>query len=261
MHRRNSIFWGGILILLAFLLILKQLQIVHDVLGFFWPLLVIAFGAWMIVSYFSRRQPTAGEQVSIPLEGATMASVKLDHGAGRLTIKSGAGSGEVLNGRFVGGIHYKKHLDGNHLEVKLRTPSQVWAWWPGESLEWEVYLNKSIPFHLKLDSGASSSVIDLSDLKVTDLDINTGASKTELTLPNNAGNTHVDIDTGASSLKVIIPPEVAARIRVKTGVASVNINSRFARQDNDLYQSPDYTTTSNRVDMTIDAGVGSIEIV
>jgi hypothetical protein len=113
---------------------------------------------------------------------------------------------------------------------------------------------------LKFDSGASSSILDLSDLKVTDLDINTGASKTELTLPAKAGNTHVDIDTGASSLKINIPAGVSASIRVKSGIASVAIDARFPRVDDGLYQSPDYSTASNRVDMMIDAGVGSIEI-
>jgi hypothetical protein len=146
------------------------------------------------------------------------------------------------------------------LEVKLRTSQQPWAWWPGESLDWDIRLNRDIPLNLKIDSGASASILDLSDLKVTDLDIDTGASSTELTLPANAGNTHVDIDTGASSLKVNIPSGVAASIRIKSGIASVNVNSRFPRLDGGLYQSTDYSTAANRVDMTIDAGVGSIEV-
>ncbi|HEY5158719.1 MAG TPA: DUF5668 domain-containing protein [Anaerolineales bacterium] len=260
MYRRSSLFWGSILIILATLLLLRQLQIINDVFGFFWPLLVIALGIWMIVGFYSRHIPVEGQQVSIPLEGAASAYIKLDHGAGRLDLHTGAGSGEILHGRFGNGLDYKSHLDGDRLEVKLRTPRQVWAWWPGESLDWEVYLNPSIPLSLKFDSGASSSILDLSDLKVIDLDIDTGAGKTELILPANAGSTHVDIDTGASSLKVTIPSSVAASIRVKSGIASVAINARFPHLDGGLYQSPDYNTASNRVDMTIDAGVGSIEI-
>jgi len=260
MYRRGSLFWGSVLIILAALLLLKQLQIIHDVFGFFWPLLIIALGIGMIVGFYSRHMPIVGQQVSIPLEGAASAFIKLDHGAGRLTLHSGAGSGEILNGRFSNGLDYKSRLDGDRLEVKLRTPRPVWAWWPGETLDWEVNLNPLIPLSLKFDSGASSSVLDLIDLKVIDLDIDTGASKTELTLPANAGSTHVDIDTGASSLKVIIPSGVAASIRVKSGMASVSIDARFPHLDGGLYQSPDYSTASNRVDLNIDAGVGSIEI-
>jgi hypothetical protein len=53
---------------------------------------------------------------------------------------------------------------------------------------------------------------------------------------------------------------VAASIRIKSGITSLNINPRFSRLENGQYQSSDYSTASNRVDMTIDAGVGSIEI-
>ncbi|MCX6038081.1 MAG: toast rack family protein [Chloroflexi bacterium] len=216
--------------------------------------------SWLIVGFFARNQLVEGKQVSIPLEGATSAYVKLDHGAGRLTLRSGAGSGEIVNGTFGNGLSYKSHVEGGRMEVKLRTSQQAWAWWPGESLDWDIRLNRDIPLSLKIDSGASASILDLSDLKVTDLDIDTGASSTELTLPANAGNTHVDIDTGASSLKVSIPSGVAASIRVKSGIASVNVNPRFSRLDGGLYQSTDYSTAANRVDMTIDAGVGSIEV-
>jgi Domain of unknown function (DUF5668)/N-terminal domain of toast_rack, DUF2154 len=261
MIRRGSLFWGGILIVLAVLLLLKQAGIiVGDIFGYFWPLLIIAFGVWLIAGFFARNRPVEGEKVSIPLEGATSAYIKLDHGAGRLTLHSGAGTNEILNGTFGTGLNYKSQLNGNRIEVKLRTSQQFWAWWPGESLDWDIHLNRDIPLNLKIDSGASASVLDLRDLKVTDLDIDTGASSTDLTLPTGAENMHVDVDTGASSLRVNIPAGVAASIRVKSGIAAVNVNSRFARQDNGLYQSSDYATSTNRVDITINAGVGSIDI-
>jgi hypothetical protein len=261
MHRRGNLFWGSILIILAGLLLLKQMGVIAgDIFGYFWPLLIIAFGIWLIIGFFSRNQPVGGEKVSIPLEGAASAFIKLDHGAGRLALRSGAGSGEILNGTFGNGLNYKSRMEGSRLEVKLRTSQQPWAWWPGESLDWDINLNGDIPLSLKIDSGASASILDLSDLKITDLDIDTGASSTELTLPANAGNTHVDIETGASSLKVTIPVGVAANIRIKSGIASVNVNSRFPRLDGGMYQSSDFSTASNRIDMTINAGVGSIEV-
>jgi len=261
MHRRGNLFWGSILIVLAGLLLLKQLGVlVGDIFGYFWPLLIIAFGVWLIFGFFARNKPVEGEKVSIPLEGATSAYINLDHGAGRLTMHSGAESGEIVNGTFGNGLSYKSRVEAGRMEVKLRTSQHAWAWWPGESLDWDIRLNHDIPLSLKIDSGASASTLDLSDLKVTELDINTGASSTVLTLPANSGNTHVDIDTGASSLKVSIPSGVAARIRIKSGIAAVNVNSRFPRLDGGLYQSTDYSTATNRVDMTIDAGVGSIEV-
>ena len=260
MNKRGSLFWGSVLVVLAVLLLLKQLNLISDVFGFFWPLVLIALGIWFIVSFINRHQPVEGQHASIPLEGATSAFIKLDHGAGRVDVHSGAAVGEVLNGTFGNGLDYKSHVESGILEVKLRTPQQFWMMWPGEGMDWDVHLTSEIPLRLKFDSGASSSTLDLSDLKVTDLNIDTGASSTVLTLPANAGNTHVDIDTGASSVKINIPTSVAASIRLKTGLASVNVNSRFPRLENGLYQSADYTTALNRADITIDSGVGSIDI-
>jgi len=58
-----------------------------------------------------------------------------------------------------------------------------------------------------------------------------------------------------------VPPGVAARLRVKSGLAAVNVNpNRFPRQEGGLYQSNDYTTATNRADITIDTGVGAIEV-
>jgi hypothetical protein len=263
MRLRGSVFWGLVLIILAGFLLARQMGwLPGDVLGYFWPAVIILFGIWLLASaLFRGERKFEGQSVSIPLEGAKSARIKLDHGAGRLNIKSGAGPSEILNGAFGSEVDYKSRLEGDRLEVKVRTSPTFWNWYPGDSLDWDVRLNPDISLSLKIDSGASATTMDLSDLKVVELDIDTGASSTEVTLPAHAGNTNVDIDTGASSLIVRIPSGVAARIRTKTGVASVNVDSgRFPRLDGGLYQSNDYATAANRADITIDAGVGSIEV-
>ena len=265
MRQRGSLFWGLVLIILASLLLLNQLGwLSGDIFGYFWPLLVVIFGIWLLIGALSRgrdRDTAEGQTISIPLESARSARIKLDHGAGRLNIRGGASATEVLAGEFGMNVDYKSRLEADQLVVKVRNSPHFWAWYPGQSLDWNIRLNGDVPLNLKIDSGASSSTLDLSDLKVVDLDIDTGASSTEVTLPANAGNTHVDIDTGASSLSLHIPTGVAARIRVKSGLAAINVDAtRFPRIDGGLYQSADYATAANRADITIDAGVGSIEV-
>ncbi|MGD0612496.1 MAG: DUF5668 domain-containing protein [Anaerolineales bacterium] len=262
MYRRGNIFWGIVLILIAVLLLFKQMGIlIGDVFSFFWPLLIIAFGAWLIFGFFARRQPVQGEQVSIPSQGAASASLRFDHGAGRFNMNSGAGPGEILNGTFGGGLDQKTRIADSRMDLRMRSPAQFWAWGPGESLDWDVHLNRELPLSLKVDSGASASVFNLSDLQVTDLDVHTGASSTEITLPAHTGMTNVNIDTGAASLKLHIPTGVSARIRVKSGLASVNINqNRFPRLEGGICQSSDYATATNRADISINTGVGAIEV-
>jgi hypothetical protein len=263
MRLRGSLFWGIVLIFLAILLFASQQGwIKGDIYGYFWPTLVILFGIWLLTGALGKGHSISKAQaLSVPLENARSARIKLDHGAGRLNIQGGASAIELLNGAFGAEIQTSTRFEGDQLQVKLRNSPQFWAWTPGESLDWDIRLNESVPLSLKIDSGASSSILDLTNLKVVDLDIDTGASSTEVNLPANAGNTRVDIDSGASSLNLRIPTGVAARIRVKSGIASVNIDSnRFPRLDGGTYQSADFATAANRADITIDTGVGSVEI-
>jgi len=263
MRRRGSIFWGLVLILLAGLLLLRQFGwLTGSIFGYFWPIAIILGGVWLLMAALGRKRgPIEGQTISVPLENARSARIVLNHGAGRLNLHAGTTATEVLNGTFDSEAEVKSRLEGDQLEVKVRNAPQFWAWVPGESLDWDIRLNGDIPLKLKIDSGASSSNLDLSDLKVTDLDLDTGASSAEVILPANAGNTHVEIDTGASSLNVRIPPSVSARIRVKSGVAAVNVDSnRFPRLESGLYQSADYANAANRADITINTGVGSVEV-
>jgi len=263
MRLRSSLFWGIVLIVLATLLLFNQQGwLKGNIFGYFWPVVIILFGVWLLVGALAKgRFGVKTQTISIPLEGAQTARIKLDHAAGRLNIQAGAASTELLNGTFGTEVDYKSKLEAGQLQAKLRTSSDFWNWNPGDSLDWDIRLNGDIPLSLKIDSGASASTLDLTALKVVELDIDTGASSTEVSLPANAGNTLVDIDSGAASLSIHVPTGVAARIKVKSGIASVNVDlSRFPHLDGGLYQSADYATAANRADITIDTGVGSVEV-
>jgi hypothetical protein len=263
MRQRSSLFWGIVLIVLAAILLLYQQGLLTgNIFGYIWPAIIVIFGLWLLIGAFARGRFSATKQhISIPLENACGARIKLDHAAGRLNIRAGALSTELLSGDFGAEVDYKSSLEADQIQLKLRNARHFWAWYPGESLDWDVCLNAGLPLNLRIDSGASATTLDLTDLKVVELDVNTGASSTQINLPANAGNTLVDIDSGAASLNIRVPTGVAARIRVKSGIASVNVDSnRFPRLDGGLYQSADYATAANRADITIDTGVGSVDI-
>ena len=67
-------------------------------------------------------------------------------------------------------------------------------------------------------------------------------------------------EAGAASLTFLVPTGVAARIGTKMGLGSIQVDeSRFPRMG-DGYQSTDYATAENRVDLDIQGGVGSVRI-
>ena len=258
--RRNYLFWGSVLILLSALFLLKALGITNDVWGYFWLLAVGLLGVWFIVRAIWRPKGEEGEQVVIELKGAQQASLRLNHGAGRLRIGAGAGAGTLLSGKFSYGLDYKTEMVGDKLEVRMRSASNFGPF-IGEGFDWNFDLTRDIPISLTINSGASESRIDLSELRVPYLKLETGASSTTLTLPAQAGNTLAEINAGVASVDIRVPEGVAARIRIKEGLSARSINSaRFPRLEGNLYQSPDYDQAANRVELNIEAGIGSISI-
>ena len=203
--RRDYLFWGAVLILLGGLMFLNTADIRLpggiNPMNLFWPSVLILLGGWIMFGYFLRGN-VDDEQVSIDLQGASQASLKLSHGAGRLIVGAGASPGQLLTGTFAGGVKQSAHKSGDRLDAHIEARPFVFPPFFGgwQGLEWNINLNREIPLALRLETGASQSELDLRDLRVTDLKVSTGASKTDITLPANAGMTTVKVELGAASL-------------------------------------------------------------
>lgn len=69
----------------------------------------------------------------------------------------------------------------------------------------------------------------------------------------------MDINGGVGELRLEIPPEAEARIRVDGGLGSVNAGERY-RRDGRYYVTDGYKEGEG-IDIDIDGGVGSIDIL
>jgi hypothetical protein len=118
-----------------------------------------------------------------------------------------------------------------------------------------------VPLDLKVETGASRARLDLADLRVRNLEINAGAADTRVRLPRAAGATSVRAQSGAATMTLEVPPGVAARIKLQMALGSSQVDeSRFPRTATG-YESPDYATAANRVDIDIQGGVGSVKVI
>ena len=260
---RASVFWAIMLILIGGLLLLDNLGIIDaDIWLLIGPLLLIGLGIWIIYGMAAHKNPPV-EHRAVALDQASQARVRFRHGAGRLSVQSGTAPGNLVEGDFGGGVVVDSKSAKEQLEVTLRVPSQSfsWLWGPGASLDWEVRLARDLPLELDFETGAGENRLDLSDLLVTDLRFNSGASATEVTLPAAAGKSRAEFKTGVASLRVRLPQGVAARIRTSGGLSNVSVDTnRFSRQG-DGYQSIDFDSAENSADIQIETGLGSVDIV
>jgi hypothetical protein len=264
---RYRFFWGMLVILLGIMLLLNTMGILTiNAWQVFWPVALIVVGGWLLLGpVFNKRGNVESQNLSLPLDQASALYIKLNHGAGRLHIGSGPiGSPDAVTGSFVGGVEYDSQQDGNELKVKLNTPSDLfWNMAPFggfQGFTWDISLNRHIPLRLKINSGASEANIDLTDLKVTDLSIDTGASSTNLIMPAAAGITHVKIHSGAASVQIKIPEGVGARFAIKQGMAGIHVDTSRFVNNNGVYETYGYASNPNRIEAIIDTGVGAIDI-
>lgn len=261
--RRGTLFWGSVLVIIGFVLLLDNLGFLGNinVWGLLWPGFLILLGIWILFGRVLRKSPEL-EHVRVPLEGAQRARVRMGHGAGRLNVYSSDLMNELAEGDFGGGLELSARKDGDILVVKMGVPAQwfPFTWLPGETLDWSVGLKRGLPMSLDFETGANESVIDLTDLLVSEVSLKSGASSTKLMLPQNAGHTRVDVEVGVAGVEMNIPSGVAARIRSRGGVSTVNVDTARFPRSGDGYQSVDYETAPNKVDIDLQMGVGSATI-
>ena len=258
---RNQLFWGGILLLVGGLMLAGEMGVRlpngNSMMSLFWPVFLIGFGVWVLLSVFIRRNVET-ESASVELQGARSAKLRFNHGAGELRLHAGARATELLHGTFTGGLDHKSNLEGDTLNVDLRPANDSFAFpdfLSRTQLDWDVSLNSSVPTSLDMNLGANKSELDLKDLTITDIKLKTGASDTVLTLPAR-GRLKMDCDIGAASLTVIVPEGVSIRAKSAIGAGDFHVNkSRFPNNE-----SPDFATAENAVDIWVKGGAVSVNI-
>lgn len=262
MHK-NRLFWGIVVILVGVYFLLNQLFPLLHLGNFFWAIILIFIGLWLLVGPMIFKRKLEEETISIPLDNASSARIKLRHGAGQLEVHGQDDSSQLLSGTFFGGAEQEVEHHGNQTKVRLKTPSDVFSGFEftsTEGLQWNVGLNRDIPIELDIKGGASDTMLNLADMKITSLRIETGASSTKIGLPAQAGFTQVEIHAGAASINIHIPEGVAAKISTKTGLSSCNIDTNRFINNGQFYLSPDYETAINKAEINVEAGVGSLDI-
>ena len=222
----------------------------------YWPWALIILGIWFVIGALIPGGQHGQETLVVPLAGAQAADVRFRFGAGTLTTRTAA-AGNLIDGDFPGGVVHRADGPGR---AELSQDTTYGLPWLDRKADWVVGLTGEVPLDLRLDTGAARVTLDLLDLRVRRLELHTGASETRVRLPRAAGMTEVKTEHGAASLSIEVPSGVAARIRARMTLGSSQIDEARFPRIGDIYQSVDYGTAANRVDIDASGGVGSLRI-
>ncbi len=222
-----------------------------------WPVALIVLGGWFLIVAVLPVARVGSNRLAIPLDGSTSAKVRLQFGGGELTVDSGT-SDQLLVGEFEnGGAVHRMRGPGN---VEL-SPEGPPAWpWVDRPPHWRIGLTTGVPVELEAQCGAAKVRMDLRGIILSRLKISTGASDTRVQLPRAAGETVVRAEGGAASLTFEVPIGVAARVRSQMALGSTSVDARFSKTGSGTWESSDYGVATNRVDLDIQGGVGSVRV-
>ena len=268
MIRSSHYFWGGVLVILGGLLMLDTLGLIQiNFWSFILPLILILLGVWVLFGYFMPGKPLEMEPGRVELENAVSAKILMQHGGGQLTITSDAEPLDLITGSFGGGVDIDSKYEGDQFTVNIRPKYRrlvvmgpPWIWGQNNRFDWNMRLSDEIPLDLVIKTGANESNLDLTNLQVKYLKVETGASATDIKLSESVSYSKTIIKAGAASVKIQIPENVGAKIHVSGGLTDARVDRNRFPKVKGFYQSQDYDTSLQKADIRIDMGIGSVVV-
>ena len=228
-----------------------------ELIAEYWPWALVVLGIWFVIGAVVPSGRGLSETLALPLAGTADAGVRIRFGAGNLSTRPAA-PGNLVDGEYAGGVIHRLVGPGR---VELEQDTRYGLPWIERRSAWTVGLSAEVPLDLRIDTGASRAVLDLRDLRVRNLELQTGASETRVLLPRAAGATMVKAQAGAAALTLEVPAGVAARIRARMAIGSTDIDQARFPATAGGYESPDYAVATNRVDVDVQGGVGSVRVI
>lgn len=261
-----------------------------------WPVLLIVFGVEAILA---RREPylalaieilvivasvalvvaqprglflplgASSTSATVARDGARSLSLRVEGGAGTYTLAGGAAA--LVDARSDGGeISVTDDRRGDEASVRVRPVGvgDVVVFGATPPMNVDVRVASDVPASLRLDGGAGDFTLDLRDVRVRDVRVETGASKVELTLPRPAGDVPVRVQAGAASIVIVVPDGVEARVTTTGGLLTTSSdNARLGAvtrtvlgRNASAAETPGYASAKDRVTVTVEAGASSITI-
>lgn len=291
--RSGTLFWGFIFLFLGTLLLLQQLDVYHvDWLFIFkmWPALLILLGIFVLpikdwIKLIAAAIVLVATVVLTPTQEAPERlrekvttedsryfneemSGSVDHAifdleavAGRYEVSGDATElvEVVTEGRGSQFSFRRKDTEGiPHLSLNVDA-DEVTLLDQDDQLGAQVALNPQPVWVLNIDAEASSTELDLAELKITELDIDVDAASTKIRLGANTEQTEVTLKADAAEVRLEVPEVAGVKI-----ITEGNLNSRkfhgFEQQEDRVWITENWQEAEQRIIIRANTNVSSLRV-
>lgn len=195
--------------------------------------------------------------------GLTAMDVYMDFGGGRLKVRGGADTDKLLEGQF---YHRGRRPEvsaeesGERMKVELKRRSKTVSFGERDRERWIVKLSETMPVDMRLDAGGAQVRLDLADIVLRKLDLETGAADVDLILGTKSSEVKCDVSCGAASIDMVIPAGAGLRVVKESALSAFSTGDINLVESGKFLESPDFDTRSVRIFLTIESGVSSLRI-
>jgi hypothetical protein len=224
--------------------------------------IILSFAAALVLAGCDQANDLTTDSKTIEAAGAEAVEVNIKMGAGELQVSGGAQA--LMEADFTyrasrrpPEVDYRVAGSKGFLTVRQHRGGTVVF---GSSRnEWDIRLNSQIPADLKINLGAGESTLDLAEVVLRSLTVDMGVGEMKLDLRGRHDrNLDVTIDGGIGSGTIYLPTEAGARVRVDGGIGSVEAHG-FSKNGH-VYTNDAYGKSPVTIEVSIDAGIGSIDL-
>ena len=225
---------------------------------------------------------------ALPRQQAERATAALSLGAGKLTVVGG--SNQLIEADFEYSQEawkpvVKTSRQTTEATINISQPNLTdnirLSLENDQRNAWSIQLNDQVRYTLTCRIGAGATDLDLSGLLIDRLSVDAGVGEhrinlTDTSLPRldinvGVGEVHVDltgewrnhlraeIDGGIGGLTLAVPQQTGVRLNVSGALGSVDVPSDYTK-DKGVYTNAAYKSAEYRLEIDIDAGIGSIEV-
>lgn len=260
--------WGSIWRLWPLIFIIWGLSAITNSSGGFWVGVIglIVIAAIILFSLMNNGWHSMGWSGSVTHQELGLnysTEVKegkliVNDGAGKYTIaKSTERLAELIADTGTGSYELNETGSGVARTVEVERNNVNWNFGRSRN-DLEIKLNPNVVWDMEWNIGASQADLDLSQFKMRDVLIKSGATDMNLKFGVLSDSVNVNVKSGASDIEIATPSSVGVKIENRSGLTGTSFRN-FVKKDSAWY-SPDYDNSTKKINISLETGVSNVKV-